>query len=76
MQTIEHDDVVAIERELMWHDGKWSHVLIVYTPLVVDAFHENYDVTRLNQFISEISQILTESQMGFHTIIVRHRSTA
>ncbi len=71
VQHINIAHVVEIDRELFWHDHKWSHVVVVITDLVTDPFENGYDAVALSQMVSSVARLLQEKNQGFSSITVR-----
>ncbi len=65
------DHLVAIERELLWHDNKWSHLLIIYTDLEMNPYQQGYDSLKINAMVHEVAQYHKEQGLGFSSISVR-----
>ena len=73
MDAIQHENIIALERELLWHDGKWAHILVILTDLPVDAYDTNFNADDVNQLIRYVAGAMNESGEGYHSIVVRHK---
>ncbi len=70
-KTLKIDHLVAMERELLWHDNKWSHLLILYTDLEMDPYQKGYDSQKVNAMVHEVAQYHKDNGLGFSSISVR-----
>ncbi len=65
------NNVIALDRELMWHDSKWVHLLVIYTDLEIDPYADGYNSEKINAMVAKVAQAHSQEQQGFTSITIR-----
>ena len=68
---INYPSVMRAERELLFENGDWKHVLIVHTGLQLDPEGSDYDAKQEADLLAAIADYLDANPATIDTAVVR-----
>jgi len=71
--TIEHPDIVKVERELSWSPAGWEHIVVIVTDIPLDPSAPAHDAQKLHSVADHVGRTMKRNGQGFSRLVIKNR---